>query len=95
MSGGRFVPTTFCREVLQKLGRLVVAHPAVGVGARDSVLPMHVRHLSRKRRGRHSRHRTLTRLAVALGLIAGFFVLTPAPTASAADDDTFTVALTD
>jgi len=31
---------------------------------------------------------------VALGLIAGFFVLTPAPQASAADDNTFTVAPT-
>ena len=95
MSGGRFVPATFRREVLQKLGRLVVAHPAVGVGSRDSVLPVHVRHLSRERRGRHSGHRTLTRLLVALGLVAGFFVLTPAPSATAADDDTFTVALTD
>src|SRR3954451_21313122 len=95
MSGGRFVPATFRREVLQKLWRLVVTHPVVGVGSHDSVLRVLVRHPARDRRGRHSGHRTLTRLAVALGLVAGFFVLIPTPTATAADDDTFTVALTD
>src|SRR5689334_11993221 len=97
MAGRRFVPATFRVEVRQKLRRLVVAHPVVRVGSHDSVLPVLVRHPSRLRGsgGRHSGHRTLTRLVAALGLIAGFLVFTPLPSASAADDDTFTVALTD
>ena len=95
MSGGRFVPATFGREVRQKLGRLVVAHPVERVGSGDSVLPVCVWHLGRPGRGRHSGHRTLARLLVVLGLIAGFSVLTPATPAGAADGGkiTFTVGL--
>ena len=95
MSGGSFVPATFVREVRQKLGRLVVAHPVVGVGSLHSVLGVRVRHPRGSRWGRrHSGHRTLTRLMVALGLMIGFLALVPAP-AGAADGDkvTFTVGL--
>jgi peptide/nickel transport system substrate-binding protein len=95
MSGGRFVPATFRREILEKLRRLVIAHPVVGIGTHDSVLTMLVRHPGSDRWGRHSGHRTLTRLAAALALLAGFLVLTPVQPARAADDKTFTVALTD
>jgi peptide/nickel transport system substrate-binding protein len=96
MSGGSFVPAAFVREVRQKLRRLMVAHPVVGVRSPYVVLGVRVGNPRRSWRGRrHSGHRTLTRLAAALGLVAGFFVLVPGPPSSAADDDTFTVALTD
>ena len=96
MSGGSFVPATFVAQVREKVRRLVVAHPVVGIGSRDSVLRVLEGDPRRPRRSGHSGHRTLTRLVAALGLILGFLVLTPAqPVAAAGDDKTFTVALTD
>ena len=68
MSGGRFVPATFGREVRQKLGRLVVAHPVVGVRPRGLRARCARGAPGRARGGeRHSGHRTLTRLLAALG----------------------------
>jgi peptide/nickel transport system substrate-binding protein len=98
MSGGRFVPATFVAQVREKVRRLVVTHPEVRVGPRDTVLRVFVRDPRRSRRRGHSGHRTLTRLVAALGLIAGFLALAPSPPAAvAADGDgtTFTVGLTD
>ena len=94
MSGGRFVPATFRREVLEKLGRVDTTHPVIGIRAADTVLQMFVRLLGRDGRRRHSGHRTPTRVLGALALLASLLVLAPAQTAGAADGDTNKVTMT-
>ena len=96
MSGGRFVPRAFGGEVREELRGLAIAHPVVSVGSGHPVLRVLESVLRRSRRGRHSRHRTPTRLVAALGLL-GAMLLVPLvlqPPALGANKTTFTVALT-
>src|ERR1700710_2376785 len=97
MSGRRLVPGPFGLEKAEKGGRAAIAHPVVGIRAAYAVLRVLVGALGRPRRGRHSGHRTPTRIAAALGLLAGLVLLPmalqPAP-AAGAKKVTFAVALT-
>ena len=95
MSGGRFVPAAFRREMGHEVGGVGVTHPVVGVGPAYAVLGVLVRLLGRSRRRLHSGHRTPTRMLAALGILAGLLSLAPLHTAAAADGDpvTFTVGL--
>ena len=75
MPGRRLVPGPLGVEMGEQVGRAAVAHPEVGVKPSNPVLRVLVGVLGRPRRRRHSGHRTPTRLAAALALIAGLVML--------------------
>ena len=99
MARRRLVPGPFRDEVGQQEGGATVAHPGVRVRARDAVLRVLEGLPGRLRRGRHSGHRTPTRVAAVVGLLAALIMLPLAmqPAAGASNSDkktTFKVAFT-